>query len=160
MKTKPTDPTTPSIEEQLRQQARQFDPALPAGLHRRIISALAEGNIAPANIAPTRRIEILQWWLAAGTLAAALLLAFFLMRTPNPPHHTPAPQIVTSVNLDPVTTANPLALAARYVDHPLQGEVQTLLDEFSTASRTVTHVFPGAARRPIANQKSPTTPGV
>ncbi len=152
-----SNPKTPDpMIAQLRQQAQAFDPNPPAGLHRRIISALAEADAAPR---PSH--SRFGWLIAAGTLAAAAIVAVLVLRDHpvlpiDPPKHNPA-----KFALDP-TVPNPLTLALQYVDDPLQNEAENLLKDLSRASTTVTHVFPGGAKRQVrpASQNSSRTTGV
>lgn len=144
-----------SLTEQLRKQAAAFDPNPPAGVHRRILSTLAE-----VDASPRRSHSRLSWLFAAGTIAAAAIVAVLVLRdhpiSPiNPPKQTPA-----KFALDP-TVPNPLALALQYVDDPLQNEAENLLKDLSRASTTVTHVFPGGAKRQLrpASQNSTKTTG-
>jgi hypothetical protein len=145
------------LTAQLREQAQSFDPEPPAGLHRRIVSAIAQADASPR---PSH--WRLGWLFAAGTVAAAVLVAVLVLRDHStspidPPRHIPA----RFANLDP-TVPNPLALALQYVDDPLQNEAENLLKDLSRASTTVTHVFPGAAKRQQrpASQNSRRTTGV
>jgi len=141
---------------QLRQQAQAFDPQPPAGLHRRIISTLAQADNSPRS-SPSR----LGWLFAAGTLAAAAIVAVLVLRDhPVAPIHPPKPN-PAKFALDP-SVPNPLTLAMQYVDDPLQNEAENLLKDLSRASTTVTHVFPGGAKRQPrpASQNSPGTTGV
>lgn len=143
-----SDPLT----KRLRAGAQAFDPDLPSGLHRRVLSALAEFEGPERGKSQSR----LAWLFAAGTVAAAAIVAVMVLRDhaglPAPvPKHSPG-----MIVLEPKTYPNPLTLAMQYVDDPLETEARNLLKDLSSASTTVTHVFPGGGRRA---QKQPTTKG-
>ena len=134
---------------QLRDQAKQFDPQPPATLRRRLLSALAS---APAP----RTNHTLRLRLTLATIATAILiaLAFFEFR-PHPPT-TPfvqSPQsrpgsaraIATSLIYP---TGNPIALAQRWVEQPLQNQVNTLIDHLTSARDTLQSPFPSPIKRP------------
>jgi len=137
------NPTDPLIQ-QLRNEAASFDPALPPDLHRKIISTLAQ-----ADARPRAKSRLLHWLIPAATMTAAAIVTILLFQnhpTPTQPsHQTPVV----------IKTPNPITLTMQYVDDPLQTEVQSLVNDFTRASTTVTHVFPGASKR----QPKPATQG-
>ena len=141
-----SDPLT----TRLREEARSFDPTPPADMHRRIVSALAAADV-PRAADPHKPAW---WWFAAGTIAAAACVAVLLLR--DWPGSAKAPHAPDRVVIGDMRTTypSPLTLALRYVDDPLEGEMQNLLNDLSRASTTVTHVFPGTAKR-----QKPTTQG-
>jgi hypothetical protein len=138
---------------QLRDQAKQFDPQPPATLRRRLLSALAQAP-APAH---AHRSPRLGWTIA--TIAAAVLigLAFWELR-PQPPV-TPIAQTPQSRPLSTQSlaasltypTGNPLALAQRWVEQPLQDQVNTLIDHLTSARDTLQSPFPSPIKRPRPN---------
>jgi hypothetical protein len=119
----------------LRAQARDYDPPLPAGTHRRIIESLANAPVAPA------RRSILPYLLIGGTLVAASILAIVLR--PHPvtptPRHTGSPLVRT-----PPTPPHPITLAQRYIDDPLEREYRAIVTDLTRAANTLTNVLPSA----------------
>jgi hypothetical protein len=54
-----------------------------------------------------------------------------------------------------VLAANPLALAHRWIDQPLEGELQNLMTDLSRTGNTVTRILPSPTRRPKPTTQSP-----
>jgi hypothetical protein len=131
-----------SLVEGLRAEASAFDPPPPPGMRRRVLSAVAEaqglGRAAGAS----------GWWrVAMGATAvatAAGLAIFWRPAAVNSP--TPQPTLVRATAPAPTfAIANPLTLAHRLVNDPLEAEYQDLVTRLSDAGRTVRNVLPGTS---------------
>jgi hypothetical protein len=136
---------------QLREYAQRFDPQPPPGLRRRLIAAIAD---APASHrAPTMRIG---WFVAAcaTAAAAAIAVAAFVLRD-HAPIRTPVVIVPQTQQWSPkalsspgtLASANPISLAHRWVEQPLQNEVDTWKNHLTSAGNTVTGVFPAPVKR-------------
>lgn len=137
---------------QLREDAQRFDPQPPPGLRRRLITAIAD---APASQrTPTMRIG---WFVAAcatAAAAAAIAVAAFVLRDHAPVR---APVVIlpqtqqwlpkTLPSPGALASANPVSLAHRWVEQPLQNEVDTWKNHLTSAGNTVTGVFPAPVKR-------------
>jgi hypothetical protein len=133
------------LTNQLRHQAARFESEPPAGLRRQVLSAIA--RVEPEQHARRSPLIFLAGSLA--TAACALALFFLLRDHPATPTIVKAPPTPPSASIAAVpATANPLALAHRWVDAPLEGEVQTLLTDLKTASQTVSNILPAPIKRP------------
>ena len=147
--TRQTDP----LITRLREQASTYDPQPPAGLRRRLLSAVAE---APGPQRPHRSLR-LGWTVA--TLAAAILivLAFWELR-PQPritpiaqtPQSRPGSTRAVAASLV-YPTGNPIALAQRWVEEPLQNQVNRLIQHLNSATDTLKSPFPAPTKRPRAD---------
>jgi hypothetical protein len=141
-----TDP----LLTQLRDQAKQFDPQPPTTLRRRLLSALAHAP-APAR---AHRSPRLGWTIA--TLATAVLIGLAFWELRPQPRVTPIAQTPQSRPLATQSltasltypTGNPIALAQRWVEQPLQNQVNTLIDHLTSARDTLQSPFPSPIKRP------------
>jgi hypothetical protein len=136
---------------QLREEAQRFDPKPLPGLRRRLIATIAD---APASHrTPTMRIS---WPVAACATAATVAIAvtaFVLrdharIRTPLvivPQTRQWATKTLPSPGV--LASANPVSLAHRWVEQPLQTEVDTWMNHLTSAGGTVTSVFPAPVKR-------------
>jgi len=133
---------------QLREQARAIQPELPAGLHRRLASALA--GLPPAPQPLFTRAAFRWLTLSAATLVAGALLAISLLRN-HSASPTPEP-LIAQTPIKPPPTAGfsptPVALAQHWVDNPLETELRDLLNDVSRATGTVTSVLPAPRKSP------------
>ncbi len=135
------------IAVQLRAEAGAGDPAVPAGLRRRVISALAAAEPAP-------RTRALDWWpagIAAG-IVAGVIVAIVLIhqpgKTPSIGHGTIAKKLHPSNEKGASPT--PFALAQQWIDDPLEGELRNLMNDLSRTTDTVTNVLPSGSKRKAA----------
>jgi hypothetical protein len=132
---------------QLRDQANAFDPDPPTALRRRLFEALAQASTPR----PAHRSLKLGWTIA--TLAAAILIALAFWELRPQPRVTPfvqTPQsrpraLATSLSYP---TGNPIALAQRWVEQPLQNQVNTLIEHLTSARDTLRSPFPSPVKRP------------
>jgi hypothetical protein len=144
------NPSHQPIIDKLRSQAQAYQPTPPPHLNRRIREGLA------AVEAPVRRVRApwFAWQLAATVFAGALLAAALIYQQTRP-----TPQTVTIRPDKPGThvklpgketagfsTANLVALTHRWVDQPLQGEMENLLSDLSRTKDTVARVLPATKR--------------
>jgi hypothetical protein len=133
----------------LRDQARAFTPQPPAALRRRIFSALAAVEASPAVSARPSwsRLSV----ALTGLAAAIVILVAVTIRT-RPSHPTVA-QRPESTRLHPalstasVAIADPVSLAHRYLDQPLETEVERVLAGLTQTRDTVTRILPAPVRR-------------
>jgi hypothetical protein len=136
----------------LRDQAKAFDPEPPAPLRRRIFSGLAQ---APAPCAD--QTFTLRWTIATvAAAAAAILVALAFWEVRPEPHTTPLVQTpqsrpgstrtVTVALVYP--TGNPIALAQRWVEEPLQNQINTLIQHLTSATDTLKAPFPSPVKHP------------
>jgi hypothetical protein len=136
---------------QLREEADRFDPQPPPGLRRRLLATLAN---APAVRRP-RPTTPIYWSVAACATALAVAVVAFALRDRSPVH--PPVVIVPQTQqwaIKPLpspaalsASANPIALAQRWVEEPLQREVETWRNHLTSATDTVTGVFPAPVKR-------------
>jgi hypothetical protein len=154
-----------SIGDELRAQARAFDPAPPGDLNRRIRSGLAAVEV-PANrgVAEWFRRPVVAMVVVGAMLAGAVIYmqtrpARELARTMPPSSRTTVahPGGGTSATFG---SANLVALTERWVEQPLQGEVDNLLADLERTRGTVARVLPAAVKRARATTVKVGTQGV
>lgn len=142
------------IIDELVSQARGFDPEPPAHFNRRIRSAVAavEWPLAGGAARWFRRPVV------AAVLAGVLLAAGLIYRQGRPARDvargtgtttTPTREVVVNRGAGSTSfgSANLVALAERWVDQPLQGEVDNLLNDLARTKDTVARVLPAATKR-------------
>jgi hypothetical protein len=138
---------------QLREQAKDFDPQPPPGLRRQLLSALPQAP-APAR---SRRGARLGWTIATVAAAVLIALAFWELRPQprvSPIAQTPQSRPLATQSLAAsltYPTGNPIALAQRWVEQPLQDQVNTLIDHLTSARDTLQSPFPSPIKRPRPN---------
>lgn len=129
---------------QLREQAGLIPSEFPAGMHRRIATALAALEPAPQPIWTRSAVRWLS--LSAAGIIVGVMIAMAVMRQTVP---APAPQIAQKIekfNPNALSTPAPVALVQQWVDNPLEGELRNLLDDVSRGAETVTSVLPAARK--------------
>lgn len=138
------------LTSELRAQARAFDPEAPPGVRRRIFSALAEVGAAP----DAGRGSWVGWpsILTGLTAAAAIVVIVLAVRnrpTPSTIAQRPAPERSHPAVLahTSVAVADPMSLAHRYLDQPLETEVEHVLAGLTQTRDTVTRILPAPVRR-------------
>ena len=159
MKIPPPIDAPDALESALRAQARGFNPQPPPALRRRIFSALAEAP-SPAAESPAPHWPRLGWSLAAVVLVVGLL-AVVATLIPRPardliakdPSSTPATRALPQ---NALAIADPLALAHKYLDQPLESEVHTLLTHLTHARDTVARVLPAPRKHAPEPPRTPT----
>jgi hypothetical protein len=138
------------LTSELRAQASAFNPEAPPAVRRRILSALAEADVAPRS----SRDSWTGWStiLTGLTAVAAIVVIVVAVRSrptsntiaqhpaPNRPH--PAVLAHTSV-----AVADPMSLAHQYFDRPLETEVEHVLAGLTQTRDTVTRILPAPVRR-------------
>lgn len=137
------------LTTQLRDEARAFAPQPPAGVRRRIMSALAEVEVASAAPRSLWRIGAVS--AASLAVVAIVVIAVAVRHRPATPQiaRGPLPARAHPVLPPPsVAFADPVSLAHRYLDRPLEDEVENVLVGLSRARDTVVRVLPAPARRP------------
>jgi hypothetical protein len=143
-------PSEDSLKAELREQARGFDPRPPTGLRRRIFSALAEVD----KQAVARPRNAWQGWAAASVLVVmlgGLGVAGWMRSRPAQGPLVKGPVTAPAVlGRTSVAIADPVTLAHRYVDGPLEAEVESLLTGLAQTRDTVARVLPAPARRTAA----------
>jgi hypothetical protein len=135
---------------QLREEAARFDPAPPPAVRRAVLGAIAALENARAPRTIMARMSG-RWSIAAAALAlvtAAVLIALTVGHRPAAPVVVRAPQKTLPSTGTFSGSANPIALARRWVEEPLQGEVNNLMTGLTEAGDTVTRALPGAVRHP------------
>ncbi len=144
----------------LRKQARAIDPSPPPDMRRRVFSAVAELR------QPARRLSMGPRLLALlGTAAVTALVAVLLHHHNTAPDSTATPkQVVRAHRLPSFPDPAPLALAHHLLDDPMQGEVQSLYNDLSRTTGTISAILPSPAKRakttpPPAGQSSSPAPG-
>lgn len=137
------------LTSELRAQARAFNPTPPAGVRRQIISALAEVETAPGAAR-----ESWAGWPAVITGLAAMAAIFVIVvavrsrPTPNVIARHPTPDRPHPVlPHTSVAVADPMSLAHRYLDQPLETEVEHVLAGLTQTRDTVTRILPAPVRR-------------
>jgi hypothetical protein len=137
------------LVDRLREEAQAFAPQLPPGLHKRLASALAAAPF------PKPARSRLVWWTTATLATAAVALAIFLLRdrgavepvAPTPQPRQWAIKPLTSPDQFPLTT-NPISLAQQWVEKPLQREVNSFMNQLTSAGDTLTGALPAAPKWP------------
>ncbi|HSI34862.1 MAG: hypothetical protein ACAI43_25210 [Phycisphaerae bacterium] len=135
----------------LRAEAADFDPDLPAGVRRRVMSALAALDAVGAE--PAGRPVSWAWWSAVGGLAAAVVVALTLLGGPGT---TPGgPGTPDKVAVAPEAgggletggfVGTPIALLQEWVEAPLEGELENLMTDVTRATGTLRSVLPAPAK--------------
>lgn len=128
----------------LRQQAGLMTPELPAGMHRRIATALAALEPAPR---PFRGSAAARWIsVSAAGIVVGVIVAIAVMRNGNT---ATQPQIAIQTEKPSphaLVTPAPVTLVQQWVDNPLEGELRDLLNDVSRATETMTSVLPAARK--------------
>jgi hypothetical protein len=145
-----TDPRQPIIDR-LKSQAQAYDPAPPGHLNRRIRTSLAAAD-APSQVP---LVSLLRWPLTAALLAGVLLAGAAIYRqsrrspdvAKGKPRNPPATVVHRAAPSPTFASAGLPALTQRWIDQPLQGEVESLLSDLTRTRQTVERVLPAAARR-------------
>src|SRR5258706_9523104 len=152
---------------QLREEAARFGPAPPPAVRRAVLEAIAALETTPA---PRMFLAgaLARWSIAATALAlvtAAIVIVLAVRHRPAAPVivQTPQKSQWATQTFPSASTfsgsANPLALARRWVEEPLQGEVHHLMTGLTEAGDTVTRALPGAVRHPGCAVPAPARPG-
>ena len=138
------------LTSELRAQARAFNPEVPSGVRRRIFSALAEADVAPRS----SRDSWAGWStiLAGLTAVAAIVVIVLSVRSRPTPNiivrnSTPDRPHPTLLSHTSVAVADPMSLAHRYLDRPLETEVEHVLAGLTQTRDTVTRILPAPVRR-------------
>lgn len=122
-----------ALIEQLQSRAGSFDPAPPAGLERKVAEALA----AARRDVPSGWSRHIVWGVV--TTAAAIVLAVLLAR-PDAPEPGARPE--QTVQMPSADMPNPMALAQKWVDDPMEAELRALMQDLSRTTDTVTRILP------------------
>jgi hypothetical protein len=137
-----------SMIGRLRADAKAYQPEVPAGVRRRVMSALAE--VETERSSP--RGAWWRWVSAAGVGLAAVVVVALVMR--SRPGHGPVvqgtPRTGPRITLPDTSVAiggDPVSLARRFIDRPLEGEVDRLLVGLEQARDTVVRVLPAPVKR-------------
>ena len=140
--------TNDPLLQQLHEQARAFNPDPPPGARRHVLSALESLS---ASRTRARRGPL--YWVARGAAVAAIIaLAAILIvhqySTPRAPiaKHSPSPR-AGQITVAVVKATDPSALAERFVDQPLEGELQNLMTDLGRAKDTITRALPLSVKR-------------
>jgi hypothetical protein len=136
------------LTTRLRDEARAFAPQPPAGVRRRIMSALAAADATPAAPRTMWRISAIS---AAGLAIVAVVVAVTVRQRPAPPQVVRGPLPTHAQPVLPPPTfafADPVSLAHRYLDAPIENEVENVLVGLSRARDTVVRVLPAPSKRP------------
>ena len=124
--------TDDPLSDQLREEAQAFDPDPPPGVRRHVLAAV-ESLAASRARAPHSPL----YWLARGAIAATVIVLTAIVvvrhysRTAGPvvvQHPTPRGPAVELTRAVARAT-DPSALAERFVDQPLEGELQNLMTD-------------------------------
>jgi len=131
---------------QLREQAGLIPSEFPAGMHRRIATALAALEPAPKPIWASAAARWIS--LSAAGMVVGVIVAVAVMRSGST---TPVPQPEIAKKIEKpspnsLIAPTPVALVQQWVDNPLEGELRDLLDDVSRATETVTSVLPAARK--------------
>jgi hypothetical protein len=137
-----------ALAGRLRDEARAFDPAVPVGLRRRVFSKLARQPAIAAGAASGSQSLLLRALGAVG-LAAAVVALIFVARPGRPTaiDRPKPPVIVKAPTPYAFAAADPDSLARRWVDQPIEAEIQSLMSGLSQAGETVAGVLPAAPKR-------------
>jgi hypothetical protein len=145
-----------AIATRLREEAQAFNPTPPADMRRRVFSVLAGVESPDAH---SGRGAVLRWLFAAGVVATAAVVAAMMLRehpdAGSRPHSPSRDRLVVGPGSSYSGAANPFALTLRFVDDPLEGEMQNLLSDLSRTSSTVARVLPGTTKRQKAATQGP-----
>jgi hypothetical protein len=133
----------------LRAQARAFQPEPPAGVRRRVRSALAEVDTAPgASPGPWAGWSIILTGLTAAAAVVVIVIAVSHRPASRDIAQRPVPDrphpVLPSAS---VAVADPVSLAHRFLDQPLETEVEHVLAGLSQTRDTVTRILPAPVRR-------------
>ena len=136
-----------SMVRRLRAQAEAYQPEVPTGLRRRVMSAMAGVEVGSSR----SRAAGWRWMSVAGVGVAALVVALVMRGRPvHGPVVQTTPQKGPRVTLPDTSVAivgDPVTLARRYIDRPLEGEVDRLLVGLEQARDTVVRVLPAPVKR-------------
>ena len=140
-----------SVVARLRAEAADFHPDLPAGVRRRVMSALAALDAVGAE--PAGRPVSWAWWSAVGRLAAGVVVALTLLGGPGTtPGQLERPGTIarTPDSGGGLETGGfvgtPIALLQEWVEEPLEGELQNLMTDVTRATGTLRSVLPAPAK--------------
>jgi hypothetical protein len=141
--------TNDPLLQQLQDQAQAFNPDPPPGARRHVLSALE--SLSASRTRP-RRGPL--YWVARGAAVAAIIaLAAILIvhqySTPRAPivKHSPSPRPAGQITVAVVKATDPSALAERFVDQPLEGELQNLMIDLGRAKDSITRALPIGMKR-------------
>ena len=137
------------LTNELRAQAEAYNPEPPPALRRQIFSALAEIDAAPG--APRESWAGWSAVLTGLTAVVAIVILVVVVRsrpTPNTIAQHREPDRPHAV-LPPTSlaVADPMSLAHRYLDQPLETEVEHVLAGLTQTRDTVTRILPAPVRR-------------
>jgi hypothetical protein len=158
--------STDPLISQLREEAARFDPAPPPAVRRAVLAAIADLESTPAP--RTRPAGTFARWPFAAALAVvttAVVIVLVVRHRPATPTivQTPEKSQWAAQTLHSTGTfsgsAHPIALARRWVQEPLQGEVNNLMTGLTEAGDTVTRALPGAVRHPGCAMPAPARRG-
>ena len=156
MKPQPPPMNTDPLSLQLTEEAKRFDPQPPPGVRRRVLAAIAALPETPASRFP--RATFARWSLGAVAVVTVAIVAVVFVVTLSLRHRPSTPVIVQAPQtrqwvLDLPSpgalssSANPILLAQRWVQDPLEDEMHHLLTGLTQAGHTVTQVLPAAVKR-------------
>ena len=137
------------LTDELRAQARAFQPAPPAGVRRRIFATLAEVETTPG----AARESWAGWPAMLTGLTALVAIVVIVMAVRS----RPTPNVITQRHAPErphpmlprtsLAVADPMSLAHRYLDRPLETEVEHVLAGLTQTRDTVTRILPAPVRR-------------
>ena len=142
--------TDDPLFDQLREQAQAFDPDPPPGMRRHVLAAV-ESLAASRARAPHGPV----YWLARGGAVAVVIVLTTIVivhhyaRTDGPVVvQRPAPRgSAVELTRAVAKATDPSALAERFVDQPLEGELQNLMTDLGRAKDTITRALPMSIKR-------------